>query len=120
MLVSIPITSLPMNLLVKPVTIFLGVALILIGLSSYSLSGEITLSMFHVLTGLMALYAFSTSQLLSYRTLLITGVVYALITVLGFFFVRDIAGVVSVTAFDNYTHLIISAVCLIVGFGSRT
>lgn len=107
-----------MDVLVKPVTALLGFLLIFVGISSYLMSGALILSALHVLTGLMGLYAFNSSQLLSHRYLVAAGLAYAVMTVFGFFFQGEILGFLSVTKLDTYLHLVISIVCLVVGFGS--
>lgn len=115
-----------MNLLVKPLTGILGLVLTVAGVAGFFVSGSLlgfevdtTHNIIHLLSGLVALWAFNTSQSYSRTYLIIFGLVYALVTVLGFAMNGDILGLFTVNAADNYLHLVIAAVCLVVGFGSR-
>jgi hypothetical protein len=108
-----------LNLFVKPLTGLLGIAFMILSVSGFYLSGTLILSAIHFFTGLIALYAFSSSQLLSHRYLIVVGLVYALMTVVGLFLRGDIFGFFTVTTVETYVHVIITVVCLIVAFGSR-
>jgi hypothetical protein len=114
-----------MNLLVKPLTGILGLVLTIVGIAGFFVAGNLlgfevdtTHNIVHLLSGLVALFAFSSSQLYSRWYLIVFGLVYGLVTVIGFTMGGDILGLFHVNAADNYLHLAIAAVCLIVGFGS--
>ncbi len=114
-----------MNLLVKPLTGILGLVLTVAGVAGFFVSGSLlgfevntTHNIIHLLSGLVALWAFNTSQSYSRIYLIVFGLVYGLVTVLGFMG-GDILGLFTVNAADSYLHLAIAAACLIVGFGSR-
>lgn len=115
-----------MNLLVKPLTGILGLVLTIVGIAGFFVSGSLlgfmvdtTHNIIHLLSGLVALWAFNTSQAYSRIYLIVFGLVYALVTVLGFAMNGDILGLFQVNTADNYLHLAIAAVSLIVGFGSK-
>lgn len=117
---------LSMNLLVKPLTGILGLVLTIVGVAGFFVSGSLlgfmvdtTHNIIHLLSGLVALWAFNTSQSYSRIYLIIFGLVYALVTVLGFAMNGDILGLFTVNTADNFLHLAIAAASLIVGFGSR-
>jgi hypothetical protein len=69
----------------------------------------------HVLTGLVAL--FSAGSAASARGYFkIFGIVYALVTVIGFIDGESILGIFSINGADNILHLLITAVALYLGF----
>ncbi len=114
-----------MTALVKPVTTLLGVVLLLIGVAGFFVSGNLLVfevdtvhNVVHILSGVVALTAmknYSYSRLY----LILFGLVYGLVTVVGFMNAGDILGLFMVNSADNYLHLVIAAVCLVVGFGSK-
>lgn len=116
-----------MNALVKPLTGLISLFLTLIGIAGFFVSGNLliifevdtTHNIIHLASGLFGLLAFNTSQLYSRWFLIVFGLVYGLVTVIGFTMGGDIVGLFTVNMADNYLHLGIAAVCLIVGFGSR-
>lgn len=115
-----------MSVLVKPITGILGLVLTIMGIAGFFVPDGM-LFMFQVdivhnvvllLSGLVALLAFSNSQLYSRWYLILFGLVYGVITVLGFAMDGEILGLFHANMADNYLHLGIAAVCLVVGFGS--
>ncbi len=113
-----------MNLLVKPLTGILGLVLTVVGIAGFFTSGMLLFfevntvhNVIHLASGLVGLWAYSSSQMASRWFLIIFGLVYGLVTILGFMD-SNILGLITVNTADNYLHLAISAVCLIVGFGS--
>ena len=114
-----------MNLLVKPLTGILGLVLTIIGIAGFFTSGMLLMfevdtihNVVHLASGLIGLFAFNSSQSASRTFLILFGLVYAAVTVIGFAMGGDILGLFMVNAADNYLHLVIAAACLIVGFGS--
>lgn len=114
-----------MSLLVKPVTGILGLVLTLVGIAGFFSGGmllgfevDTTHNIVHLASGLVGLFAFNSSQLYSRWYLIIFGLVYGLVTVVGFTMGGDILGLFHVNDADNYLHLAIAAVCLVIGFGS--
>ncbi len=114
-----------MNLLVKPLTGILGLVLTLVGIAGFFVPGMLLLfevdtthNIVHLASGLIGLFAFNSSQSASRTFLIIFGLVYAVVTIVGFLMGGDILGLFMVNDADNYLHLAIAASCLVVGFGS--
>ncbi|MSR67644.1 DUF4383 domain-containing protein [Candidatus Peribacteria bacterium] len=114
-----------MNLLVKPLTGILGLVLTLVGIAGFFVPGMLLMfevntvhNIVHLATGLIGLFAFNSSQSASRTFLIIFGLVYGAVTVLGFMMGGDILGLFHANVADNYLHLAISALCLLVGLGS--
>ncbi len=114
-----------MNLLVKPLTGILGLVLTIVGIAGFFTSGmllmfevNMTHNIVHLASGLVGLFAFMSSQSASRTFLIVFGLVYAAVTVIGFAMGGDILGFFHANDADNFLHLAIAAVCLIVGFGS--
>lgn len=116
-----------MNLLVKPLTGILGLVLTIVGVVGFFVPGgnlivfEVNTAhnVVHLASGLVALFCFNSSQSYSRWFLILFGLVYGLVTVIGFAMAGDILGLFHTNTADNYLHLGISAACLLVGFGSR-
>lgn len=114
-----------MNLLVKPLTGILGLVLTVTGIAGF-FTGNMLLffqvdtvhNVVHLASGLVALFAFNSSQVYSRWYLIIFGIVYAAVTVIGFTMGGNIFNLFMVNMADNYLHLGIAAACLVVGFGS--
>lgn len=114
-----------MNLLVKPLTGILGLVLTLAGIAGFFVSGMLlmfevntTHNIVHLASGLIGLFAFNSSQSASRTFLILFGLVYGAVTILGFTMGGDILGLFMVNDADNWLHLAIAAVCLLVGLGS--
>jgi len=114
-----------MNALVKPLTGLLGLILALMGIVGFFTNGMLMMfgaspahNIVYLVTGLVGLFAFNSSQLHSRWYLLLFGLAYGVMAVLGFA-TGDILGYFTVNMADNYLHLGISAICLLIGFGSR-
>lgn len=113
-------------MLVKPLTWVLGIVLLVVGVLGFVLPSPL-LGLFevdtihnivHILSGVVGLWAASTGYQYSRLFLMIFGLVYALVAVLGFMS-GSVLGLFVVNAFDNYLHAAIGAVCLISAFGSH-
>lgn len=115
-----------MSALVKPLTGLLGLVLTIVGVAGFFVSGGMLLvfevdtmhNIVHLASGLVALWAFNSSQSASRWYLIIFGLVYAVVTVMGFAMGGEVLGMMMNMA-DNYLHLAIAAACLIVGFSSK-
>ncbi len=114
-----------MSLLVKPLTALLGVVLTAVGIAGFFVPGMLhgfdvsaNHNIMHLLSGLAGLFAFKSSQSYSRWYLIVFGLVYAVVTIVGFAMGGDIFGLFHANMADNYLHLAIGAICLIVGFGS--
>lgn len=72
----------------------------------------------HLASGAAALAAAGSSRT-ARLYFQIFGVVYALVTILGFIQGDNVLGLIDVNAADNLLHLVISAASLYLGFGTR-
>lgn len=119
----------------KTVVLVLGVVLIIAGIAGFI--GALTpdgnvLGLFyvgqpgtlhnliHIVSGVAAL-ASASSEATARLYAKIFGVVYALVTLLGFFTAsgEKILGLVPINSADNFLHISIAAALLYVGFGLR-
>jgi hypothetical protein len=73
----------------------------------------------HLLSGAIALWAGMTSMSAAKMYFQIFGVVYALVTVLGFVAGGSILGLFAVNMADNLLHVVIAVVALWAGFGMK-
>lgn len=116
-----------MNALVKPVTWILGIVFLLVGVAGF-FTGDMLLvfkvdtvhNIVHILSGVVALFAVSSGESYARMYLILFGIVYALVTVLGFMSDGTVLGLITVNEADNYLHAAIALLSLIVGFGSRS
>jgi hypothetical protein len=115
-----------MTALVKPLTWILGIVLLLVGILGFVLPSpllglfevDMVHNIVHILSGVVGLWAAASGYQYSRLFLMIFGIVYALVAVLGFA-MGNILGLFSVNEYDNYLHTAIAAVCLIFAFGSH-
>ena len=115
-----------MNMLVKPLTGILGLVLTIVGIAGFFVPGMLLVfevdtihNIIHLASGLIALFAFNSSQSASRSFLILFGLIYGAVTVIGFAMAGKILGLFMVNDADNWLHLGITAACLLVGFGSR-
>ena len=75
----------------------------------------------HLLSGAVALYVGLTSEVHSKLYFQVFGVVYALVTIIGFaqFGSNNLLGIFAINPADDFLHLVIAAVALGLGFGIR-
>ncbi|MDO8648330.1 MAG: DUF4383 domain-containing protein [Candidatus Peregrinibacteria bacterium] len=111
--------------LVSPFTWILGLVLALVGVAGFFVEDmllvfqvDLVHNVIHLVSGIVALVAASRGYQTARHFLIVFGVVYGLVTYLGFTMDGDILGYFSVNMADNYLHAAITAVCLIVGFGT--
>lgn len=115
-----------MDSLVRPVTRVLGVVLLVVGLLGFFMSSPLlgifevdTLhNIIHLATGAVALIV-GGNMAMSRMFLIIFGLVYGAVAVLGYMQGTNVLGLFAVNAADNVLHALIAAVCLVVGFGSK-
>ena len=115
-----------MNTLVKPLTFILGAVLTIVGIAGFFVSGGNLLwfqintlhNVIHIVSGVIGLWASSSGHGASRTFLIVFGLIYGVVTVLGFAMSGNILGLIMVNDADNYLHLAITAVSLVVGFGS--
>lgn len=115
-----------MNSLTKTVTWILGLVLVLIGLAGFFVDGMLLVfevnnvhNIVHLLSGVVAIAAASSGDSYSRMYLIVFGLVYGLVTVIGFVNGGDILGLFHANDADNYLHAAIAVVCLGVGFGGK-
>lgn len=70
----------------------------------------------HILTGALAIFASRSSESATRTYFKVFGVVYALVTVLGFTTGTGLLGLIPTNGADNLLHLVIAAVFLYYGF----
>ena len=112
-----------MNSLVKQVTWLLGIVLLLVGIAGFFVDGMLLFfevdpvhNVVHLLSGVVALAAAGAGESYARLYLIIFGLVYAVVTVVGFM-TSDVLGLFGVNDADNYLHGAIALVSLGVGFG---
>jgi hypothetical protein len=113
-----------MRSLVKSVTWLFGIVFILIGIAGFFVDGMLIVfqvdtlhNVVHLLSGIVALAAVGAGESYARLYLIVFGLVYALVTVVGFVNGGDILGLFETNAADNYLHAAIALVTLGVGFG---
>lgn len=101
----------------------LGVVLVIIGVLGF-FSGETVLGIFavdtlhniiHLASGVLALIFASRGADQARTAALVLGIVYALVTILGFLGGDSILGFIANNASDNWLHLVLAVVFLIFG-----
>jgi hypothetical protein len=115
-----------MNSLVKSVTWILAIVLLLVGILGFVNNPILGLfqvdtihNAIHILSGIVGLIAVSSGESYARLYLIIFGIVYGLVTILGFVNGTSILGLFAVNANDNYLHAAITIVCLGVGFSGK-
>jgi len=115
----------------KSVALYLGIVFLILGVAGFvpALSpGGKVLGLFlvdplhnvvHLLTGALAIFASKSNESATRLYFKVFGVVYALVTVLGFLTGTGLFGLLPVNIFDNLFHLIIAAAFLYYGFGAK-
>lgn len=118
-----------MNL--KSTAMWVGVVILVVGLVGFVpalVPNGLVLGLFqvdpmhnivHVLTGALGVVAAKSSDKTAKMYFQVFGVVYALVTVLGFITGTGLFGLLPVNGADNMLHLVIAAVYLYMGFGVK-
>ncbi len=116
-----------MTSLVKPVTWLFGFVLLIVGVLGYMMNPILGIfevnglhNIVHIASGVVALIAASMGVGAARMYLIIFGLVYLLVALIGFMNVEAVTGLLAINAADNLLHVAIAAVCLIVGFGSKS
>ncbi|OGC82228.1 MAG: hypothetical protein A2V81_00635 [Candidatus Abawacabacteria bacterium RBG_16_42_10] len=73
----------------------------------------------HLLSGAVIIFAALNSDAAASMALKIFGVIYALVTIVGFVQESTVLGLLTVNLADNILHLVIALVALIVGFAVK-
>ena len=116
-----------MTSLVKQVTWLFAIVFILLGVAGFFSNGMLLVfevdtvhNIIHLLSGIAALLAVSAGESYARLYLIVFGIVYGLVTVLGFITTDGmILGLFHVNDADNYLHAAITLVTLGVGLGTR-
>lgn len=74
----------------------------------------------HLLSGATALAAAFNSERLAQLWFRVLGVVYAVVTVVGFAQKDTVLGIFDVNTADNFLHLLLAVVILAIGFGLKS
>lgn len=112
--------------MVKTVTMVLGVVLLVVGVLGFFMNPVLGLfgvdtmhNAVHILSGVVALAAAASGASYSRLFLIVFGIVYGVVAVLGFAMAGNILGLFTTNTNDDYLHTAIALVCLAVGFGSK-
>ncbi len=116
-----------MGTLVRPVTRILGVVLVLVGILGFFMSNpllgifevDMLHNIIHLASGAIALIV-AGNQMMSKMFLIIFGLVYAGVALIGYVQGNTVLGLFAVNMADNILHAAIAAVCLVVGFGAKS
>jgi hypothetical protein len=76
-------------------------------------------NLIHLASGVVALVV-AGNMAYARMYLIVFGLVYALVALLGYMNGSSVLGLIVVNAADNALHALIAAVCLVVGFGSKS
>ena len=121
-----PFSPLPMRNLVTKFTWLLGIVLTLIGIAGFFSGGMLFIfevdrlhNVVHLLSGVLAIVSALVGTSSARMYLIAFGIIYGLVTVLGFMTGGSILGLFMANGADNYLHAGIALACLGVGFGSR-
>lgn len=114
----------------KKWTIVFGIVFIVIGLLGFiqnSIVGvdaifvtDAAHNIVHILSGIVFLIVAAKSERSSSMVLIVFGIVYLLVTILGFISEDTVLGLIKINQADNYLHLVLSLAFLAVGFGTRS
>lgn len=115
-----------MNSVTKTVTWILSIVLVLVGILGFVNDPVLGLfevdtvhNVIHLLSGIVGILAVSSGESYARLFLIVFGIVYALVTIIGFVNGGNILGLFQVNDADNYLHAAIAIVCLGVGFGGK-
>lgn len=110
---------------VVPVTWLFGVVFVVVGLLGFVTGNPLLWfqidnvhNVIHLASGVVAFISASAGYNAAKWYLIIFGLVYGLVTLLGFLNEGDVLGIIQVNQADNYLHLGITAVTLVVGLFS--
>jgi hypothetical protein len=107
----------------KNIMYVLGIVLILVGLLGFFNNPVLGIfatdalhNIVHLASGLLAVILASRGEDQARKAALVLGIVYALVTILGFLSSGDkILGLITYNGADNYLHLLLAVVFLIFG-----
>lgn len=116
-----------MNSVAKTVSWILGIVLVGVGVLGFVNDPVLGLfevdmnhNIVHLLSGVIGIVAAASGHSYARMYLIIFGLVYGVVTVLGFTSADGtILGLITINSADNYLHAAIALVCLAVGFGGK-
>lgn len=73
----------------------------------------------HLISGIVFIIVATRAPMKSTATLIVFGIVYLLVTVLGFIGGNNVAGIMAINGADNYLHLVLGIVILVAGLSTR-
>lgn len=112
--------------MIKPVTWILGIVLLAMGIIGFFNNPVIGLfevdtihNIIHLVSGLVAIGAVLTGESYARLFLIVFGIVYAIVAVIGFVGNGNILGIFTTNRADDYLHTAIALVSLSIGFKGR-
>lgn len=115
-----------MNALVKPLTTILGLVFVIMGIAGFFTGSPLLVfqvdtlqNVIHLLSGLIALYCVNSGYNMARSYLMLFGLIYGLVAVIGWVQGNTVLGLISVNMEDNWLHTAIAVASLVVGFGSK-
>lgn len=115
-----------MNSMVKTVTWILGIVLVVVGILGFFnnpvlgyFQVDTVHSWIHIISGVVGILAAMSGESYSRLYLIIFGIIYGIVTIIGFVNGGNILGIFTVNSADNYLHAVIALISLGVGFGGK-
>ncbi len=109
----------------KKAVMILGVVFVLVGLLGFFNSPILGIfgtnllhNIVHLATGLVLVFAASRSEDAAQTSAKVFGVIYALVTILGFVAMSFMTSLLGLNMSDNILHVVLTAVLLYLGFGT--
>lgn len=113
-----------MKALVRPITQLLGVVFTLVGIAGFVMGDMVFIfevnmihNIVHLATGLVALWAATAGK--ERMFLLVFGLVYAAVAIVGFTQGGDILGLFHANDADNYLHAVVALVSILLGTSKK-
>lgn len=116
-----------MGTLVRPLTWLLGIVLLVVGILGFFMPSpllgifetDMRHNLVHVVSGVAGLLLVNMGQAMARMFLIVFGIVYLIVAVVGYVQETTVLGIIGVNMADNILHAVIAALCLVVGFSSR-
>ncbi len=118
---------LPFMSLAKNFALLLGAVLTIVGILGFVLPSPLlgyfevdTIhNVIHILSGVIGLWAAMSGPSAAKTYLIVFGLVYGLVAVLGFMNGENVLNLIGVNAADNWLHTVIAAACLVIGASAK-
>jgi len=112
--------------MVKTLTWILGIIFLVLGMSGFIqqpvfglFEVDTTQNIIHILSGIVAIIAAMSGPSYARLYLIVFGIVYAVVAILGFAMNGNILGFFGTNRADDYLYTAIALTCLAVGFGRK-